>query len=385
MSAIRVLVVDDSVVARRLITHALSQHPEISVVGTAANGHIALPKIAQLKPDAVLLDVEMPEMNGIETLRVLRETDARLPVIMFSSLTERGAQVTLDALAAGASEYVLKPSAQAGESIEHVVATLIVPKLLAVTSQAKADKTAGARAARSLPERSLPDRSLPDRSLAAKAPLNTNALAKRARGGVVSTPNIVAIATSTGGPNALGEVLPLLPKDLPVPVVIVQHMPPIFTRHLAERLDTRSQVKIIESEGDEELVAGTVYLAPGDRHLEVVRRDGKVFTKLTSDPPENSCRPAADVLFRSVARAYGPAALGVVLTGMGQDGLLGAKVMVEAGARLIAQSGPTCVVWGMPKAVEEAGICSEIVPLADMATRIERIAAGSLVKSARSG
>ena len=384
MNPIRVLIVDDSVIARRVITNALLRHEDVSVVGTAANGHLALAKLPQLAPDAVILDVEMPEMDGIATLEALRAAYPTLPVIMFSSLTERGAQVTLDALAAGANDYVLKPSAQLGETIEQVVSTLLVPKLKAVVREGAAVRRAPPSRAPLFGGSASPARPESMRPALASAAANNKKVRPLSSQSAVP-PQILAIASSTGGPNALAEVIPLLPEELGVPVVIVQHMPPIFTRCLAERLDARARLKVIESEGDEVLMPGTVYIAPGAHHLEVVRRDGKVLSKLTQEPPENSCRPAADVLFRSVARAYGPAALGVVLTGMGHDGLLGARAMVEAGAKVIAQSGPTCVVWGMPRAVEEAGLCSEIVPLADMGATIERRVMGALLKNARSG
>jgi two-component system, chemotaxis family, protein-glutamate methylesterase/glutaminase len=360
MTQIRVLIVDDSVIARRMITNGLSVHPEIAVVGTAATGSIALTKLPQLTPDVVILDVEMPEMDGITTLKHIREQYPRLPVIMFSSLTERGAKTTFDALAAGASDYVLKPSAQAGESVESVVNGILVPKIFALA------RSAGPQFGHV--------------SVAPVAPANTvqrpAVSSPRPVLGARMTPQIIAIASSTGGPNALAEVIPSLPHDLPVPVVIVQHMPPIFTRCLAERLDAKTQLKVLESQGGERLLAGTVYIAPGNFHLEVVREGDGVKTRLTSEPPENSCRPAADVLFRSVARAYGPSALAVVLTGMGQDGMLGAREIVDAGGRVLAQSGPTCVVWGMPRAVEEAGLCEAVLPLGEIASGIaQRVAA----------
>jgi two-component system chemotaxis response regulator CheB len=359
MTAIRVLIVDDSVIARRMITNALSIYPEIVVVGTAATGTIALTKLPQLTPDVVILDVEMPEMDGITTLKHIRELYPRLPVLMFSSLTERGAKTTFEALSAGASDYALKPSAQAGETVESVVSGVLVPKIIGLARSA----------APSFGQVNLP----------AIAPANLTvrpAMPMRLSGPKL-TPQILAIASSTGGPNALAEVIPALPANLGVPVVVVQHMPPIFTRCLAERLDGKSQLKVIESQGGEKLLPGHIYIAPGNFHLEVVRDADGVRTKLTSEPPENSCRPAADVLFRSVARVYGPSALGVILTGMGQDGMLGAREIVDAGGRILAQSGPTCVVWGMPKAVEEAGLCEAVVPLNEMAAAIVQRVAGT--------
>jgi two-component system, chemotaxis family, protein-glutamate methylesterase/glutaminase len=349
MNPIRVLIVDDSVIARRLITNALSAHPEIAVVGTAENGALALTKLPHLSPDAVVLDVEMPGMDGIATLKQIRELYPRLPVIMFSTQTERGARVTFDALAAGANDYALKPSAQSGETLDGVVAQVLVPKLVAIVRPALADKPAG-RAAKSAGERSLPRPSL--------------ASGARVR------PAVVALAAATGGPNALADVIPLLPKDLPVPVLVVQHMPAIFTRCLAERLDERSALRVIEAQGNEVLEPGTVYIAQGGFHLELAREGDVVRTVLGQGPSEHSVKPAADVLFRSLARVYGASALGVVLTGMGSDGKLGAQEIVAAGGRILVQSVASCVVASMPRAVEEAGLAEAVVHLSDMADAI---------------
>jgi two-component system chemotaxis response regulator CheB len=429
--AIRVLLVDDSSVVRRLLTSALTNHLEIDVVGTAANGILALSKVEQLEPDAIILDVEMPEMDGIAMLKKLREKRPTLPVIMFSTLTERGANVTFDALAAGASDYVLKPSTSGGETLDNVVNNYLVPKLIALTlSRATAAGGVGRALLETPVERRSDDKTIAPKAAFTKHPSLANnafnttpitatfaaknllkpALTLNAPGPALpSTPvgatlrdsgssraaafsagglsalqrlqastqalgrkpvQIVAIAASTGGPNALSDVLSRLPKGLPVPVVVVQHMPPIFTRCLADRLSQRCELQVVESEGGEQLRPGTVYIAPGNRHLELVRDLEGVRTLLTDGPPENSCRPAADVLFRSVVKTYGASALCVVLTGMGQDGARGAREIHEVGGRVIVQSGPTCVIWGMPKAVEEAGLADEVVPLPDMAQAI---------------
>jgi two-component system chemotaxis response regulator CheB len=366
MNPIRVLIVDDSVIARRLITNALSAHPEIAVVGTAENGALALTKLPHLSPDAVILDVEMPGMDGIATLKQIRELYPRLPVIMFSTQTERGARVTFDALAAGANDYALKPSAQNGETLEGLVAQVLVPKLVAIVRPGLADKPQG-RAAKSAGERSLPRPSLSS--------------AARMR------PAVVALAAATGGPNALADVIPLLPKDLPVPVLVVQHMPAIFTRCLAERLDERSALRVIEVQGNEVLEPGTVYVAQGGFHLELVREGDVVRTVLGQGPSEHSVKPAADVLFRSLARVYGASALAVVLTGMGSDGKLGAQEIVAAGGRVLTQSAASCVVASMPRAVEQAGLAEAVVNLADMADAISaRVkAAGEAVRAANGG
>jgi two-component system chemotaxis response regulator CheB len=365
MNPIRVLIVDDSVIARRLITNALSMHAEIAVVGTAENGALALAKLPHLSPDAVILDVEMPGMDGIATLKQMRELYPRLPVIMFSTQTERGARVTFDALAAGANDYALKPSAQAGETLEGVVAQVLVPKLIAVVRPALADK-AQARGGKGETER---------------APARTS-LANPA----LVRPDVVALAAATGGPNALADIIPRLPKDLPVPVLVVQHMPAVFTRCLAERLAERSAVRVIEVQGGEVLMPGTVYIAQGGFHLELAREGELVRTVLGQGPAEHSVKPAADVLFRALARVYGASALAVVLTGMGSDGKLGAQELVAAGGRVLVQSGTSCVVASMPRAVQEAGLAEAVVHLSDIAAAIhERVRSAHDAQRAANG
>ncbi|HEX5656849.1 MAG TPA: chemotaxis response regulator protein-glutamate methylesterase [Polyangiales bacterium] len=398
---IRVMIVDDSAVVRKLLTSALAAHPEITVVGSAQNGLIALNKLPQLLPDAVILDVEMPEMDGITACARIRESYPRLPVIMFSTLTQRGASVTFDALAAGASDYVLKPTGQPGDSLELVVTRSLVPKLIALTRSRPALKAALSLLNEPKPSAFDPPTgsnrpllrarsSTPSllarpsmASLRAPEPAKLSQRPDALRSGNLPGPRkpvqVIAIACSTGGPNALAEVVPRFPLQLPVPVVIVQHMPPLFTRTLAERLALRSALKVTESDGGELMRAGQVFIAPGNRHLEVQQDERGPCTLLTDAPPENSCRPSADVLFRSLVRVYGGGVLAVVLTGMGNDGARGAREVADAGGRVIVQSGPTCVVWGMPRAVEEAGIASAVVPLAEMAGAIlQQIGSGLL-------
>jgi two-component system chemotaxis response regulator CheB len=338
---IRVLVVDDSVVIRRLVKDVLADDPNIEVVGTAENGEVALAKIAELKPDAVTMDIEMPRMTGIECVRELRKTHPRLPVVMFSTLTERGASATLDALAAGASDYVTKPS-NVGSVAEsrQALRDQLIPKLLALT------------AARRLVTRAAPP------------PPRIPPPPRKAR----TTPfGVLAIGCSTGGPDALAAVLGGLPQDLAVPVVIVQHMPPLFTRMLAQRLDTNSELTVREAGDGDPMVPGTVLLAPGGRHLALRRTAAGSAVTLNDDPPENFCRPAVDVMFRSVSAVYRDKVLAVVLTGMGRDGALGAKVVREAGGEVYAQDEQTSVVWGMPGAVVGTQQADRVLPLADIA------------------
>jgi two-component system, chemotaxis family, protein-glutamate methylesterase/glutaminase len=337
---IRVLVVDDSVAVRGFVSTLLAEDPEIQVAGIAANGRLALQKYAQLRPDIVTLDVEMPEMDGLETLRALRMDDPSAKVIMFSSLTHRGAVTTFDALSAGAVDYVAKPEGRSAEQLAEALRADLIVKLKA--------------------------HAVPKRSVVSQEPPK---LARQARPKPIE---IVAVASSTGGPNALSAVVGSLPADLRVPVVVVQHMPELFTKLLAERLNSIAKVNVHEAVAGESLQPGTVYIAPGGHHLETVRERGQVRIRLHDEPPENSCRPAADVLFRSVAAAYGGGSLAVVLTGMGQDGLLGSEVIHSGGGQIIAQDEASSVVWGMPRAVVEAGIANSVLPLHCISEEITR-------------
>jgi two-component system chemotaxis response regulator CheB len=345
---ISVLVVDDSAVVRRLIVDALGEDKGIDVVGTASNGLLAQAKIDQLKPDVITMDIEMPEMDGIVAVRELRKRHPRTPVIMFSTLSASGASATLEALSAGATDYVTKPS-NVGSVQESTAAVReqLVPKIYALSGRLR---PAGAGAA---PRAMSPG--------VARAPAPP--MAKPVRRGPQGRVDIVAVGSSTGGPDALTTVLQGLPTELPVPVVVTQHMPPVFTRLFAERLNRNTPLTVVEATDGLELAPGMVYIAPGDRHLVLARRGTGTVTQLSTAPPENSCRPAVDVMFRSVSALYGAASYAVVLTGMGQDGRNGAGVLREAGAEVLAQDEATSVVWGMPGAVVGAGLADEVVPL----------------------
>jgi len=348
---ISVLVVDDSVVVRKLIVDALGGAPGIEVVGTAPNGLLAQSKIDQLKPDVVTMDIEMPKMNGIEAVRELRKRHPRLPVIMFSTLSASGASATLGALAAGATAYVPKPS-NVGSIAQSIAAVRdqMVPKIrtLAQRPLPVAKPAAAYKKPPPPPVRSLP--------------------AKASRRGPQGRVDVIAVGSSTGGPDALTKVLLGLGSDLPVPVVVTQHMPPVFTKMFAERLDRSTPLSVVEAADGMELANGTVYIAPGDRHLVLHRRGTATVTQLSSAPPENSCRPAVDVMFRSVAQLYGSAAFAAVLTGMGYDGRGGAQVLRDAGAEILAQDEQSSVVWGMPGAVVGAGLADQVLPLDQIAS-----------------
>jgi two-component system, chemotaxis family, protein-glutamate methylesterase/glutaminase len=354
MRKIRVLIVDDAVVVRRMLTDILASDPAIEVAGVAANGRIALVRIPQVNPDLITLDVEMPEMNGLEALAEIRKLYPFLPVIMFSTLTERGAVATLDALSLGANDYVSKP-ANVGSvtAAQRQIREQLIPKVKALCKGLIV----------------LQDRPAQPYVM----PTHPGLEADRTKARRPSWPvNAVAIGVSTGGPNALAEVIPQIPADFPVPIFIVQHMPPLFTRLLSERLASKSQIKVAEAAAGIIVQPGQAWVAPGDFHM-TVAKVGAVTRILTNqNPPENSCRPSVDALFRSVAQVYGAGTLAVVMTGMGQDGLLGCTSIHDAGGQILAQDEQTSVVWGMPGFVVKAGLADAVLPLGKLASEIVR-------------
>lgn len=350
MRKIRVLIIDDAVVIRRLLTDILTEDPALEVVGAAATGTIGLAKISQVKPDLVTLDIEMPGLSGLETLVEIRKLYPTLPVIMFSTLTERGASATLDALALGASDYVTKPS-NTGSMAAGVQAVrdALIPKIKGLCGRLLGGPPPAAGAPPARISRPVAATRTPSRV------------------------DILAIGVSTGGPNALAALLPELPATFPLPIVIVQHMPAVFTKLLAQRLDAKAAIRVAEGAAGHVLEPGVAWIAPGGFHMEVMRERGMVKLRTTEAPPENSCRPAVDPLFRSVADVYGAKTLAVVLTGMGYDGLRGCERLREVGGAILAQDEATSVVWGMPGAV--AAIADKILPLDQLGLEILRRAA----------
>src|SRR5579872_1006735 len=345
MTRTRILVVDDSVVIRKLLSDTLAGDRTLEVVGVASDGRIALAKIPLLKPDLITLDIEMPVMDGLQTLAALRKLYPKLPVIMFSTLTEHGAAATLDALALGASDYATKPSNSGSTAVAlDRIRIELIPKIKALCGISPLKLQA--------PPRVRP---------AFRVRVRTNPRI-----------DIVAIGTSTGGPNALAEVLPGIPSDFPVPIVVVQHMPPIFTRLLAQRLASRSAIPVEEGNAEAILAPGHAWIAPGNFHMKVVSAGVNRRLNLNQGPQENSCRPAVDVLFRSVATVYGANVLGVVMTGMGSDGVLGAQDIRDAGGNVIIQDEASSVVWGMPGLVHASGLDDAAYPLGQLAPEITR-------------
>jgi two-component system, chemotaxis family, protein-glutamate methylesterase/glutaminase len=346
---VRVLVVDDSVVVRRAITMALEADPEIDVVGVASSGELALQKVDQLNPDVVTLDVEMPGMNGLDTLSELRRRRPDLRVVMLSTLTQGGAEVTMEALSRGADDCASKSSG--GLSIEQSVAQL--------------REQLGGKV----------KQFFRFRPKAAPVGAPVAAPVVRPGGRPAPTANIEAIVLgiSTGGPTALATLLPALGNQLQLPLLIVQHMPPMFTKMLAQRLDSQSQLKVVEAEAGMLVSGGTVYIAPGDFHMKLKQTGAGVEIVLDQGPPENCCRPAVDVLFRSAAEVWGKHAAAVVMTGMGADGLAGARSLWAAGATVIAQDEATSVVWGMPGELVRAQIADQVLPLDQIAPALVQI------------
>ncbi|MBV8705584.1 MAG: chemotaxis response regulator protein-glutamate methylesterase [Acidobacteriaceae bacterium] len=362
---IRVLVVDDSAVIRRLVTKALEEDPDLSVVGSAANGVIALQRIARLAPHVVALDVEMPEMDGLETLRRIRKEFPNTRVLMFSTLTTRGAAATLEALISGADDYFTKTSNIDPIHASHTsLRDQLIPRIKGLFKSLAEGSSA--------PVPAKANTVGPGRSVVVPSNRTERQI-----------PKVIAIGVSTGGPSALASIIGQFPGDFPLPILIVQHMPPLFTRLLAERLQERCQLEIREAVAGEPLTAGRILIAPGDFHMKVVKNGTTPAILLDQTVPENSCRPAVDALFASLEKVYGGAVLAAVLTGMGRDGCAGAKVLKLSGAQILAQDEKTCVVYGMPRSIVEAGLADCVLPLQDIVPEILRQVRGSNFSSFR--
>jgi two-component system chemotaxis response regulator CheB len=352
---IRVLIVDDSAVMRSLLRSVVCSDARLEVAGTAGDGASALSALPILHPDLILLDVEMPVMDGLVTLRELRRRGHKMPVIMCSSLTQRGAKVTIEALASGASDYVTKPAGQANReaSLRALVQDLL-PKIHALTNH---------------PQPVFPGASGTSRLFPGAPPPKMQPIS--------ATPTVLTIGVSTGGPAALDRLLPMLPGNFPLPILIVQHMPELFTRLFAERMNGRCKLRVCEAAEGDPVKVGTIYIARGNWHMEVLPASlssAPPTLHLNQGPQENHCRPAVDVLFRSAARVYGSGVLAVVLTGMGSDGMNGSRIIREQGGSVLAQDEASSTVWGMPGAVTNAGLANRVLPLDAMAPEIIRIA-----------
>ena len=343
MPLIRVLIVDDSSVIRRTLKTVLLSDPDFNLVGAGCDGKEGVELALKLKPDLVILDVDMPKMNGLEVLAELKKKNPELPIIMFSSLVQKGSLITLDAISLGADDYFCKPSTGSAEETIELLKKDLLPRLKAVFK-----KNQSSSGVFNLPQ-------------AAKKVLKENIKSV--------TPKILAIGVSAGGPEALKILLTALPP-LPVPAIITQHMPAGFTKSLADHLNTQTKHAVTEAIDGDTLIAGKFLLAPGDYHmvLEPCLAGNKV--RLNQNPPENYCRPAVDPMLRSVAKIYGASALTVILTGMGQDGLEGCKAIHKAGGKILVQDQATSVVWGMPGSVYKEGLAEEALSIHDLALAI---------------
>ena len=369
MDKVRVLIVDDSAVMRKIIASALQKEPSIEIVGYAANGLQAIEAIQTCNPDVVTLDIEMPEMDGLTALREIRKENKYLPIIMFSSLTHKGAQAAVIALTAGASDYVGKPSNATGgiDDAFKVLETELIPKIIGLAKRIKsrrAREEIASEASKSDPT-SISRTAMAAKPVAPiKAPASLASKINKVTSGVLAKPaEAVCIGVSTGGPEALMQLFGAFNAPLNVPIFIVQHMPADFTALLAARLSATGVMTVKEAEEGEIAEPGKVYIAPGGFHMTLSRPGTKTIIHLNTEPPENSCRPAVDVLFRTAADVYGSSLLAVMLTGMGYDGLKGTQLIKEKGGQVIAQDEASSVIWGMPGAVVQAGLADTVLPI----------------------
>jgi len=362
MGPIRVLVVDDTIIYRKIIGDVLSSIPDVEVVGSAHNGKIALSRIAQLKPDLVTLDIEMPQMSGIEVLEVLQGIPDAPLAVMLSTLTQKGSDMTIRALELGAFDFISKPDS--GTMAENMVK--VKTALEPIISAFKRQKQIRNRLRGKITGITSP---------VAPKPAPAVIQAKTAQARTRNTPSeIIGIGISTGGPNALARMMPMLSTKLNVPILVVQHMPPLFTQSLAKSLNGKCQLTVKEAVTGEPLVPNTVYIAPGGKQMKIVAgADGRTRNiKITDDPPENSCKPSVDYLFRSIAEHYVGRSTGVIMTGMGSDGTLGVAAMKRNGGIIIAQDKESCTVYGMPKEPIESGLADIIAPLDQIAEKITK-------------
>ena len=376
--AYQVIVTDDSAVIRGLITRILESDPEIKVVSSAADGQMAINTLKRLAGvgtfvDAMVLDIEMPGMDGLTAIPKLLEVDPQLKIVMASTLTLQNASASLKALALGASDYVPKPTTTTAINGTDAFKREIVAKVKTLGAIARDGRGRGRPSAREGDaDPASVGRGRPAARSAPVAARQAPASAISLRRGVELPAAAIVIGSSTGGPQALSALLEKLPAGLRLPILITQHMPPTFTTILAQHVAKASGVPAAEAVDGEPVQGGRIYVAPGDFHMIPVSENGVVRLRLTKDAPENFCRPSVDPMFRAAARIWGGRVIAVVLTGMGQDGLAGGQVLVEAGATLVAQDEATSVVWGIPGAVAMAGICSEVLPLSELSRWLRR-------------
>ena len=369
---------DDAVLFRRLLADVLASLPGIEVVGSATNGKIAVQKVRELKPDLLTLDIEMPEMDGLAVLdALLRNREPEVEIIVVSALSRRGGDLTMRALEKGAFDFITKPEAATPEQGREALLRELAPRVRAVAHRLEVRAI--------LRGKSSPVRSDAPGSVAGfePAPRETTLdgiAARMQRLSGLAKPEMILIGVSTGGPIALAQLLPAIPRDIGVPILIVQHMPPIFTKSLADSLASKCAVRVREATHREFLEANTAYIAPGGRQMRLgIGPENRPVLELTDDPPENNCRPAVDYLFRSAASRFPGRAMAVILTGMGSDGTIGLRLLKRQGCFVIAQDEASCVVYGMPKAAVDAGVADVVLPLNSIASRISAVVKGGMI------
>ncbi|MEA1979584.1 MAG: chemotaxis response regulator protein-glutamate methylesterase [candidate division Zixibacteria bacterium] len=361
---IRILIVDDSAFMRKAISMMLEEDPQIKIIGTARNGKEGVDKALELKPDLITMDIEMPQMDGLTALKQIMETSPTL-VMMLSSLTTDGASATLDALELGAVDFIPKQLSFVSLDIVKIKEELlrkikdIVSRKNVLMAQYRSKKFTKLKS----PEKA--ENKFDNKKTASVSISKSLATPKRSH-----SISVIAIGSSTGGPPALQAVIPKLPRSLPVGVVIAQHMPPNFTKSMAERLNSLSQVTVKEAHGGEEITPGTVFIAPGGQHLTVRKNGNRAYTVVSSSPKDALYKPCVDVMLDSVANAYGRFGMGVILTGMGNNGVVGMRNLKSKGGIVIAQNEETCIVYGMPRAVIEAKIANHISPIDNISNEI---------------
>ncbi len=372
------IVVDDSLIFRKVVRDCLKQMPNITVIDIAADGLKAIDKITEHRPDLVTLDVEMPGKDGLEVLKAIRERGIDCDVIMVSGQTDRGADVTTKALSLGAFDFVLKPNANDPESNMRELLAALVPKIDAIrkrrrrrtesgSSNTTVDTTASSPSWAARRDNSMRLGNPPS----IETPPPTVSSKPRPR---CTTADVIVIGVSTGGPSALRDILPKLPANFPLPILIVQHMPPLFTASLARDLNDVCAVTVCEAQHRQLIRPGTVYIAPGGAQMRVAGMAGCRHIEITDDPPIRACKPSVDYLFSSVADTYGGNCVAIVLTGMGNDGTAGSRQLHACGARIIAQDEASCIVFGMPRQVIDAGLADRIEPLHQIPSLMSRIA-----------
>lgn len=365
-SPLKVLVVDDAIFYRSIVRDVLSQLPGVQVVGTAANGKIAVHRIGTLNPDLLTLDIEMPEMNGLEVLEWIRANAPDVGAIVLSSFTRKGGEMTVKALNLGAFDFIQKADAGSPEANKNALRERLQPMLRAFARRREVREILKGKSGSS------------GSGAAPKSIRDSNGEVRRVGALSPRRAAVVGLAVSTGGPEALSVVLPGIPADINVPILVVQHMPAAFTQSITSSLNAKCAIEVRAARDGEPIAPGVALFAPGGKQMKVEKAaDGKsVVVRVTDDHPENNCKPSADYLFRSLAHQYGNRAAGVIMTGMGSDGTLGLKLMKRSGATIIAQNEETCTVFGMPKEPIESGIVDIIAPLNRLAEEICRAVKG---------